>query len=72
MIYDGILIDTTADASVPDYLATMARLRELPVRVVHAGHRASFGRDRMIEIIDGYIASRQHPERRPVTPPVSF
>ena len=57
-IYDGILIDTTDDADIPTYLRTMERLRTLPARVVHAGHKRAFGRARMIEIADGYIASR--------------
>ena len=58
-IYDGILIDTTVGADIPAYLRTMARLRNLPVRIVHGGHKARFGRDRMIEIVDGYVESRR-------------
>ena len=58
VIYDGILIDTTADAHIPTYLRTMERVREIPVRVVHAGHRGAFGRERMVEIADAYVASR--------------
>jgi hypothetical protein len=38
----------------------MERLRELPVRVVHGGHDPSFGRDRMLALIDGYVASRRN------------
>ena len=34
----------------------MERLRELPVSVVHGGHDPSFGRDRLIEICDQYLA----------------
>jgi len=34
------------------------RLRELPVRIVHGGHRPSFGRERLIELIDKYLAKR--------------
>ena len=30
----------------------------LPVRVVHAGHDPSFGRDRLLELIDAYLAKR--------------
>ena len=58
-IYDGILIDSTEDAHIPTYLATMARLRTLPVRVVHAGHKRAFARERMLQIIDDYVASRR-------------
>lgn len=57
-IYDGPLLDMLPDSSVPDYVRTMTRLRELPVTVVHGGHEPSFGRDRMIAIIDEYLASR--------------
>lgn len=60
VIYDGILIDTTADAHIPTYLQTMERVRELPVQVVHAGHKRTFGRERMVEIANGYIESRRH------------
>jgi len=35
----------------------MERLRDLPVRVVHGGHRESFDRKRMIEIIHDYLTS---------------
>lgn len=57
-VYDGIIVDTTPFAHVPTYLRTMRRLRELPVRVVHGGHRESFGRERLVEICDAYLASR--------------
>jgi glyoxylase-like metal-dependent hydrolase (beta-lactamase superfamily II) len=57
-IYDGPLLDDLPDSDVAAYLSTMRRLRELPVRVVHGGHDPSFGRDRMIEIADAYIAQR--------------
>jgi glyoxylase-like metal-dependent hydrolase (beta-lactamase superfamily II) len=72
-IYDGILIDSTEDASIPDYLRTMARLRELPVRVVHGGHKPAFGRARLHDIIDAYVTSRRTlrtPE--PTGPAASF
>jgi hypothetical protein len=40
----------------------MRRLRELPVRIVHAGHDPSFGRGRLIALVDAYLA-RRDPER---------
>ncbi len=55
-IYDGPLLDTLPESDRSAYVATMKRLRELPVRVVHGGHEASFGRDRMIELCDAYLA----------------
>lgn len=57
-IYDGPLLDDLPESDIPTYVETMKRLRELPVDVVHGGHDESFGRDRLIEIADEYIASR--------------
>ena len=57
-VYDGPLLDELADSDIEAYMATMRRLRELPVRVVHAGHEASFGRARLVELCDGYLAGR--------------
>jgi glyoxylase-like metal-dependent hydrolase (beta-lactamase superfamily II) len=57
-IYDGPLLDELAESSIPDYIETMKRLKALPVQVVHGGHDPSFGRDRMVEICDEYLAWR--------------
>ena len=43
-------------ADVEHYVATMERLRALPVQLVHGGHRDSFGRERLVELCDGYLA----------------
>lgn len=58
-IYDGPLLDEIPGADVDAYVATMERLRALPVTVVHGGHDPSFGRDRFVEIIDGYLHHRR-------------
>jgi len=58
VIYDGVLLDDLPGSSVADYVASMRRLRELPVSTVHAGHYPSFGRARYIELIDAYLAAR--------------
>jgi glyoxylase-like metal-dependent hydrolase (beta-lactamase superfamily II) len=52
------LIDTTPTSSIPDYLETMRRLREMPVNIVRPGHDYSFGRELLIDRCDGYIARR--------------
>ena len=57
-IYDGPLLDQLEDSSVPDYVASMKRIRDLPVRVVHAGHDPSFGRERLVELADQYLELR--------------
>lgn len=57
-IYDGPLLDELHHSDIADYVRTMRRLRALPVRVVHAGHDPSFGRDRLIELVDAYLRRR--------------
>lgn len=57
-VYDGPLLDEVVGADIAVYVATMRRLRSLPVEVVHGGHEPSFGRERFLEIIDGYLAAR--------------
>jgi glyoxylase-like metal-dependent hydrolase (beta-lactamase superfamily II) len=59
VVYDGELLDNAYHSSPDDYVASMERLRTLPVRTVHAGHFRSFGRDRMLELIDDYVAGRR-------------
>jgi glyoxylase-like metal-dependent hydrolase (beta-lactamase superfamily II) len=58
-VYDGELLDQLEDSDVTDYVATMERLRELPVEVVHGGHCPSFGRRRLVELCDAYLRMRR-------------
>jgi glyoxylase-like metal-dependent hydrolase (beta-lactamase superfamily II) len=55
-VYDGPLLDGFYDGYGEDYVATMERLRDLPVQVVHGGHQDSFGRERLVALCDGYLA----------------
>ncbi len=55
-VYDGPLLDGFYDGYADQYVATMERLRELPARVVHGGHEESFGRERLVELCDAYLA----------------
>jgi len=57
-VYDGPLLDELDGSDIQAYVQTMRRLRELPVTVVHGGHEASFGRQRLVEICDRYLALR--------------
>ena len=57
-IYDGPLLDEIEGADIEVYVRTMKRLRELHVSIVHAGHDPSFGRDRLVELADAYLARR--------------
>jgi len=54
-VYDGPLLDGGDDSDIAAYVATMERLRALPVSVVHGGHEASFGRARLVELCDQYL-----------------
>ena len=58
-IYDGPLLDELPDSNVDDYIRSMKRLRELPVEIVHGGHDPSFGRERLVELADAYLARRE-------------
>ncbi|HEV7252721.1 MAG TPA: MBL fold metallo-hydrolase [Mesorhizobium sp.] len=55
-VYDGELIDNAWHSDPEAYRESLARLRELSVEIVHAGHFGSFGRDRLHELIDLYLA----------------
>lgn len=57
--YDDVLLDELTGSSIEEYLATMTRLRDLPVRVVHPGHGGSFGSDKLQQIAAGYLAARR-------------
>lgn len=56
VIYDGGLIDNAWHSNPEAYERSLRRLREIPVATVHAGHDASFGQDRLHELIDEYLA----------------
>ena len=57
-IYDGPLLDALPESDVGAYVQTMKRLRDVPADVVHGGHEESFGRARLIEIVDAYLEAR--------------
>jgi len=59
VVYDGELLDNAYHSNIDHYLASMERLREIPARTVHAGHFASFGRERLLVLIDEYVAGRR-------------
>jgi glyoxylase-like metal-dependent hydrolase (beta-lactamase superfamily II) len=58
-VYDGPLLDQLDGSDIDAYIATMERLRHLPVTVVHGGHEPSFDRQRLIEICDTYLTRHQ-------------
>jgi glyoxylase-like metal-dependent hydrolase (beta-lactamase superfamily II) len=56
VIYDGGLIDNAWHSDPAVYEHSLRRLREIPIETVHAGHDESFGRSRLVELIDTYLA----------------
>ena len=54
----GVLLDELPESNIADYVLSMQRLREVPARVVHGGHDDSFGRERLLELVDGYVRTR--------------
>ena len=60
-VYDGEILNAFYHSVPEDVIASMERLRAIPARAVHGGHFLSFGRDRMIELIDEYLAGQRKP-----------
>lgn len=58
-IYDGPLLYDLDGSDLTAYAATMRRLMEIPVRLVHAGHDASFGKRRLLSIAQKHLACWQ-------------
>lgn len=54
----GVLLDELPESDIDDYVQSMERLRDLPVQVVHGGHDESFGRARLLALIDEYVGRR--------------
>ena len=54
----GLLLDELPESDIPAYVRSMQRLRDLPVRIVYGGHDDSFGRERLLELIDEYVRTR--------------
>ncbi len=59
IVYDGPLIEDTYHADAADYFASMKRLYDVPVRVVHGGHFASYDRQRHRDIIGAWLAEKE-------------
>lgn len=54
----GVLLDELPESDIRDYVRSMERLRDLPVRTILGGHDEPFGRDRLLELIDAYVELR--------------
>lgn len=58
VIYDGDLFDTVYHSDPQQYKESLARLKEMPVAIVHGGHFDSFGRRKLLALIDKYFAGK--------------
>jgi glyoxylase-like metal-dependent hydrolase (beta-lactamase superfamily II) len=57
-VYDGPLIDDAYHSDLAVYIATMKRIHDLPVRVVHGGHFPSFDGARYRALIRAFLDSK--------------
>lgn len=57
-IYDDEILDDLPGASIPDYLATMERLRRIDCRLAIGGHGPEMTRARMVSIAEAYLRRR--------------
>lgn len=55
IVYDGPLIEDTYHSDAADYVRSMRRLLDLPVRVVHGGHFPSFSGETLRLMIDSWL-----------------
>lgn len=57
-VYDDDILDALPGASVPDYVVTMDRLRQLSCRLIIGGHGPEMTRTRMVTIAEDYLRRR--------------
>ncbi len=57
-VYDGPLIDDAYHSDIEQYVASMRRIHDLPVRVVHGGHFPSFDGARYRELIREFLDAK--------------
>lgn len=57
-VYDGDLIDDAYHSDIAAYIASMKRIHDLPVRVVHGGHYPSFDGPRYRELIKAWLEEK--------------
>jgi len=56
--YDGQLIEDTYHSNQNDYIRSMERLLDIPVRIVHGGHFPSFGAERHRTLIRNWLIGK--------------
>jgi glyoxylase-like metal-dependent hydrolase (beta-lactamase superfamily II) len=59
IVYDGPLIEDCPSADAQDYVRSMRRLLDLPVRVMHGGHFPSCSGERLRALIRDWLRRRE-------------
>ena len=59
IVYDGPLIESSDPQEQAQYIASMKRLYDLPVRVVHGGHFPSYDGARHRQIIGDWLTAKE-------------
>lgn len=59
IVYDGPLVEDVYHSDAADYVRSMKRLLDYPVRVVHGGHFPSYGGERHRQIIGRWLADKE-------------
>ena len=59
IVFDGPPIDHVYHSNCNDYLATMERLHDLPLSIIHGGDFPSFGPARFRQLIDKYLGGKR-------------
>jgi glyoxylase-like metal-dependent hydrolase (beta-lactamase superfamily II) len=59
VVYDGDLLDTLYHSDSEQFKTSLRRVQELPLTTIHGGHYPSFGKQRLSEIVDGYLSGHQ-------------
>ena len=57
ILYDGPLVEDLCHSDMVDYIASMKRLLDIPVRIVHGGHFPSFSGEKYTSLILDWLKS---------------
>ncbi len=58
-LYDGVLYDHLYHSIPETFKESLCRLKEFPITRIHAGHGASFGKEKMNNIIKEYMNGKR-------------
>jgi glyoxylase-like metal-dependent hydrolase (beta-lactamase superfamily II) len=59
ILYEGPLVDGLPESNLADFAASVARIRDLPVRRMHGGHGPSLSPDQMRVVANRYLTTKE-------------